>query len=136
MLTRRVANSTFPLELTGSALWPTADDSLPLLKGTLDLLILKTLSWGPMHGYSIATWLEARSRGTLGIDDSALYQALQRMEGRGWLGAEWGTSENNRRARYYKLTAAGRQRLRTESETWLRYTKSVSAILAVAQRGT
>ena len=88
-----------------------ADDSLPLLKGTLDLLILKTLSWGPMHGYSIATWLEARSRGTLGIDDSALYQALQRMEGRGWLGAEWGTSENNRRARYYKLTAAGRQRL-------------------------
>ncbi len=114
----------------------TADDTLPLLKGTLDLLILKTLSWGPMHGYAIATWLEERSRGTLGIDDSALYQALQRMEGRGWLGAEWGTSENNRRARYYKLTAAGRQRLRTEAETWQRYTKSVSAILAVAQRGS
>ncbi len=112
------------------------DDSLPLLKGTLDLLILKTLSWGPMHGYAVATWLEARSHGTLGIDDSALYQALQRMEGRGWLAAEWGTSENNRRARYYRLTAAGRQRLRTESETWLRYTKSVTAILAVAQRGT
>jgi transcriptional regulator len=112
------------------------DDSLPLLKGTLDLLILKTLSWGPMHGYAIATWLEARSNGTLGIDDSALYQALQRMEGRGWLAAEWGTSDNNRRARYYRLTAAGRQRLRTESDTWLRYTKSVTAILAVAQRGT
>jgi PadR family transcriptional regulator len=112
------------------------DDTLPLLKGTLDLLILKTLSWGPMHGYAIATWLEERSRGTLGVDDSALYQALQRMEGRGWLAAEWGTSDNNRRARYYKLTAAGRQRLRTESETWLRYTKSVTAILAVAERGS
>ena len=72
-----------------------------------------------MHGYAIATWLEERSDGTLGVDDSALYQALQRMEGRGWLSAEWGMSENNRRARYYKLTAAGRQRLRAESETWL-----------------
>jgi PadR family transcriptional regulator len=112
----------------------TLDDTLPLLKGTLDLLILKTLSWGPMHGYGIATWLEARSGGTLGVDDSALYQALQRMEGRGWLTAEWGTSENNRRARYYKLTTVGRQRLRTESSTWLRYTQSVTAILAVADR--
>ena len=109
-------------------------DALPLLKGTLDLLILKTLSWGPMHGYGIATWLEDRSDGTLGIDDSALYQALQRMEGRGWLSAEWGTSENNRRARYYKLTTAGRQRLRTESDTWLRYTRSVTSILALASR--
>ena len=112
----------------------TTDDSLPLLKGTLDLLILKTLSWGPMHGYAIATWLEERSDGTLGVDDSALYQALQRMEGRGWLAAEWGTTENNRRARYYKLTAAGRQRLRVEAETWLRYTRSVSSILALAAR--
>ena len=113
---------------------PTADDSLPLLKGTLDLLILKTLSWGAMHGYAIATWLEERSSGTLGVDDSALYQALQRMEGRGLLSAEWGTTENNRRARYYKLTAAGRQRLRTESETWLRYTTSVTSILSLATR--
>ena len=112
------------------------DDSLPLLKGTLDLLIMKTLSWGPMHGYGIVTWLESNSGGTLGVDDSALYQALQRMEGRGWLSAEWGTSDNNRRARYYKLTAAGRQRLRTESATWLRYTESVTAILSLVQRGT
>jgi PadR family transcriptional regulator, regulatory protein PadR len=112
----------------------TDDDALPLLKGTLDLLILKTLSWGAMHGYAIATWLEQRSNGTLGIDDSALYQALQRMEGRGWLTAEWGTSDNNRRARYYKLTAAGRQRLRTESATWLRYTQSVTGILSLASR--
>ena len=110
-------------------------DTLPLLKGTLDLLILKTLSWGPMHGYAIATWLEDRSGGTLGVDDSALYQALQRMEGRGWLSAEWGTTENNRRARYYKVTAAGRQRLRTESDTWLRYTASVTSILSLSSRG-
>jgi PadR family transcriptional regulator, regulatory protein PadR len=109
-------------------------DAVPLLKGTLDLLILKTLSWGPMHGYGIATWLEDRSGGTVGVDDSALYQALQRMEGRGWLSAEWATSENNRRARYYKLTTAGRQRLRTESDTWLRYTKSVTSILSLASR--
>jgi PadR family transcriptional regulator, regulatory protein PadR len=112
----------------------TTDDNLPLLKGSLDLLILKTLSWGPMHGYGIATWLELRSGGTLGIDDSALYQALQRMEGRGWLSAEWGTTENNRRARYYKMTAAGRQRLRTEAAIWLRYTKSVTTILSLAAR--
>ena len=109
-------------------------DTLPLLKGTLDLLILKTLSWGPMHGYAIATWLEDRSGGALGVDDSALYQALQRMEGRGWLSAEWGTSENNRRARYYKLTTAGRQRLRTETATWLRYTQSVTSIISLATR--
>ncbi|HXE59716.1 MAG TPA: PadR family transcriptional regulator [Gemmatimonadaceae bacterium] len=110
------------------------DDGLPLLKGTLDLLVLKTLSWGPLHGYAIATWLEERSEGTLGIDDSALYQALQRMEGRGWLAAEWGTTDNNRRARYYKLTPAGRRRLRDESATWMRYTQSVSSILSLASR--
>ena len=110
------------------------DDALPLLKGTLDLLILKTLSWGPMHGYAVATWLEQRSGGTLGVDDSALYQALQRMEGRGWLAAEWGTTEHRRRARYYKLTAAGRQRLSTESAVWMRYTKSVTSILSLASR--
>lgn len=109
-------------------------DAPPLLKGTLDLLILKTLSWGPLHGYGIAAWLDERSHGTLGVDDSALYQALQRMEGRGWLAAEWGTTEHNRRARYYKLTAAGRQRLRSESATWLRYTKSVTAILSITAR--
>src|SRR5258708_6675889 len=111
-----------------------SDASVPLLKGTLDLLVLKALSWGPLHGYAIATWLEERSDGTLGVDDSALYQALQRMEARGWLSAEWGVSDTYRRARYYKLTAAGRQRLRTESETWLRYTRSVTGILALAAR--
>lgn len=109
---------------------------LPLLKGTLDLLILKTLSWGPMHGYAIATWLEQRSRGSLGVDDSALYQALQRMEARGLIEAEWGVTDTNRRARFYRLTATGRARFRADADVWTRYARSVAAILAIASRGT
>ena len=105
-----------------------ADDTLPLFKGTLDLLILKTLSWGPRHGYAIATWLEQRSDGSLLLDDSALYQALQRMEGRGLLSAEWGITENNRRARYYTLTAAGRKQLAAEQ---LRFDRMVGAVQRV-----
>jgi transcriptional regulator len=111
------------------------EDSVPLLKGTLDLLVLKSLSWGPRHGYAVSSWLEQHAGGTFGVDDSALYQALQRMEGRGWLEAEWDTTENNRRARYYRLTTAGRARLRTETATWLRYTRSVTGILALTSRG-
>jgi len=110
-------------------------DELPLLKGTLDLLILKTLSWGPMHGYGIATWLEHRSGGSLGVDDSALYQALQRMEHRGLVEAEWGVTDNNRRARYYCLTPEGTRHLKKQGEIWTRYTRSVSAILSIARRG-
>jgi PadR family transcriptional regulator PadR len=110
------------------------DEGLPLLKGTLDLLILKTLSWGAMHGYGIASFLEQRSDGALGVDDSALYQALQRLETRGAVGAEWGVSENNRRARYYRLTAAGRRQLRAEADVWTRYAQSVSGILALTRR--
>lgn len=109
---------------------------LPLLKGTLDLLIQKTLTWGPMHGYAIATWLEQRSHGDLGVDDSALYQALQRMETRGLIEAEWGVTDTNRRARFYRLTPAGRARYRADADTWARYTKSVSSILAIASRGS
>ncbi|MGH7483215.1 MAG: PadR family transcriptional regulator [Longimicrobiales bacterium] len=108
------------------------DDALPLLKGTLDLLVLKTLSWGPTHGYGIASWLEQRSGGTLGIEDSALYQSLHRLEGRRLVEAEWGVTENNRRARFYRLTLAGRESLRAESRTWLRYTEFVSGVLALS----
>jgi PadR family transcriptional regulator, regulatory protein PadR len=106
-------------------------DNLPLLKGTLDLLVLKTLSMDAMHGYGIASWLESQSGGALAVDDSALYQALHRLEGRRLVKAEWGVTENNRRARYYTLTARGRTQLRQESTTWLRYTESVTAILAL-----
>ncbi|MEQ9400277.1 MAG: PadR family transcriptional regulator [Longimicrobiales bacterium] len=106
-------------------------ESLPLLKGTLDLLILKALSVEPAHGYGLVNWLEARSGGALEVEDSALYQALHRMEARGWIDAEWGVTENNRRARYYTLTSAGRAHLAEESETWARYAASVADILAV-----
>jgi len=109
-------------------------DAVPLLKGTLDLLVLKTLSWGPMHGFGISSWLETQSDGTLGVDDSALYQALHRLEGRGYVEAEWGVTENNRRARWYRLTPAGRRHLQAETDTWMRYTRSVTAILALAGR--
>lgn len=112
----------------------TADPVLPLLKGTLDFLILKALSFGPMHGYGVSTWLGQQSRQEIALDDSALYQSLQRMEGRGWVTAEWGTTEHNRRARYYTITRTGRAHLRAETETWLRYTRSVSAILALTSR--
>ena len=110
-------------------------DTLPLLKGTLDLLILKALSWGPEHGYGIATWLESRTDGELGVEESALYQALHRLEGRDLLEGEWGLSENNRRARYYRLTRQGEAHLRAETRTWLRYTESVTSILALSAPG-
>ena len=103
-------------------------------KGTLDVLVLKALSWGPMHGFEITRWLEQRSGGRLGIDDSALYQALYRMEERGLISAEWGVTQNNRRARYYRVTAAGRQHLRSESARWLRYAATLSDILTAAAR--
>jgi transcriptional regulator len=105
-------------------------DSLPLLKGTLDLLILKALSLEPTHGYGVATWLEARSKGSLAVDDSALYQALRRLEGRGLVEAEWGISDNNRRARFYKLTRKGERELAEQSRVWSRYARSVADIIA------
>ena len=105
------------------------EDSLPLFKGTLDLLVLKALSWGPMHGYGIVTWLEGRSDGALGVDDSALYQALHRLEGRGHLEAEWGVTENNRRARYYRLTETGRGELAPEEASWRRHVEGVALVL-------
>jgi len=105
--------------------------SLPLLKGTLDLLILKALSCEPTHGYGLAIWLERHSAGALIAEDSALYQALHRLEGRGLVAAEWGVTENNRRARYYQLTEAGRLRLTEQADEWSRYAASVTALLAI-----
>ena len=111
-----------------------AAESLPLVKGTLDVLVLKGLSWGPMHGFEITSWLEAHSGGRLDVDDSALYQALHRMEERGLVDAEWRVTENNRRARYYRVTAAGRAHLRAESARWVRYAETVTSILTARQR--
>ena len=104
-----------------------------LLKGTLDFLVLKALSWGPMHGFEITRWLEDRSGGHLDIDDGALFQALQRMEERGLITAEWGVTENNRRARYYKLTPAGRTHLKNETKNWVQYAGTVTNILTTAK---
>ncbi|HEU4564984.1 MAG TPA: PadR family transcriptional regulator [Gemmatimonadaceae bacterium] len=105
---------------------------LELVKGTLDILILKTLSWRPMHGYAIATWIRERTGDALRIEEGALYPALHRMEKRGWIESEWGLSENNRRAKYYQLTPRGRQQLRADSATWMRYTEAVARILHTA----
>ncbi len=91
---------------------------MALLKGTLDVLVLKALSWGPMHGFEITTWLEDRSGGRLGVDDRALYQSLQRLEERRLVRAEWGVTENNRRARYYRITEAGKKRLAEEKRSF------------------
>jgi PadR family transcriptional regulator, regulatory protein PadR len=112
----------------------TTTDQLPLVRGTLDILVLKALSWGPMHGFEITCWLEARSSRRLGVEDSALYQALNRMEERGLIEAEWGVTENNRRARYYKMTAAGRAHLRAETTRWVEYAEAVTGILTATAR--
>jgi transcriptional regulator len=109
-------------------------DPLAPIKGTLDVLVLKTLSWGPMHGVEIVTWLEDRSGGSLAVEDSAIYHALHRMQERGLVRAEWGTSDNNRRARYYELTAAGRDWLREQSAQFLRYAETVAAVLRTRSR--
>jgi transcriptional regulator len=106
-----------------------ARDANDLLHGTLDVLVLKTLSWGSMHGYSIAQWIEQRTRGDLAIVDVALYKSLHRLEQSGAVEAEWGLSENNRRAKFYSLTPRGRQLLRTETATWRRYANAVVRVL-------
>ena len=108
-------------------------DRLPVVKGTLDVLVLRALGWQPMHGFEVAAWLEERSDGELGLDDSGLYQALYRLEGKQLIAAEWGVTENNRRARYYRLTPAGRAHLRRETATWLRYAAAVTRILTDLQ---
>ena len=100
------------------------------LKGTLDVLVLKALSWRPLHGFEITSWLEERSGGPLNVDDAALFQALHRMEERGLIAAEWGVTENNRRARYYRLTPRGRSHLRAESTALTQYARALTTILA------
>lgn len=112
-----------------------AHDSLSLLQGTLDVLILKTLTQGSLHGYAITRSIHERTEGVLEVDDAALYQALHRMERKGWIEAEWGLSENNRRAKYYRLTGAGRQQLRTQIATWRRYADAVFKVLEPAPEG-
>ena len=105
---------------------------LTLVQGTLDLLVLRTLAAGPMHGYGIAKQVHEQTGGALAIEDAALYQALHRLDRQGLVDAEWRASANNRRARYYALTPAGRKRLREETANWRRYSRAVDAVLAGA----
>ena len=107
-------------------------DELELLQGTLDVLVLKTLSWGPRHGYAVARWIAETSGAELQIEEGALYTALHRLEKRGWVEAEWGLSENNRKAKFYQLTARGRGQLRAQTARWTRYSVAVTRILETA----
>ena len=107
-------------------------DRLDLLQGTLDLLVLKTLTWGPMHGYGISSMINQRSDGDITVVDAALYKALHRLERAGCVEASWGLSENNRRARFYKLTPTGRRKLHEQESVWRRYAEAVFKVLEPA----
>lgn len=103
--------------------------STDLLQGTLDAMLLKAVSWGPMHGYGLARWIEDLTGDSLRIEEGSLYPALHRLEERGLIQAEWGLSENNRKARFYRLTAKGRQQLRAEVSNWQRIARAVGKVL-------
>ncbi len=106
--------------------------TLALLQGTVDLLILRALQTGPAHGYAVSRWVRERTDGVLSMEDAALYQALHRLEAREWIAAEWGLSENNRRAKYYTLTPLGRRQLRSEVSAWRKYAEAVFKVIETA----
>lgn len=103
--------------------------ALDLLQGTLDMLVLKALSWGPTHGYGVARWIQDRTKDALAVEEGSLYPALHRMTRKGWLAAQWGVSENNRRARFYRLTAAGRHQLAEEAKVWRQFSRVVDLVM-------
>src|SRR6185503_5165728 len=107
-------------------------ESGDLLQGTLGILILKALLTGTTHGYGIARWVENTTDDVLRIEEGSLYPALRRLEDRGWVRSEWGVSENNRRARFYTITSAGRAHLRNKATVWLRYSQAVTRVLRAA----
>jgi PadR family transcriptional regulator, regulatory protein PadR len=102
---------------------------LDLIRGTLDLLVLKTLSWGPKHGLAVLRWIEGVTLDRLQVEEGALYPALHRMEQKGWLEAEWGYTDQNRRAKFYRLTPAGRAQLTDQTTRWSLYTEAVGLVL-------
>jgi transcriptional regulator len=111
-----------------------ADRDVDLIQGTLNVLILKTLSWGPMNGYAIAQSVREATAGDIELEEGALYPALHRMEHRDWIAAEWGVSENNRRAKFYRLTPLGRRTLRARMESWERLVNAVGKVLYAPSR--
>lgn len=104
-------------------------EALGLVQGTVDVLILKTLSWSPMHGYGISQWIRQRTDGALAVEDAALYQALHRLERKGWVSSEWGTSDTNRRARFYQITRDGRKQLQSDVAELRRYVDALFKVL-------
>jgi PadR family transcriptional regulator, regulatory protein PadR len=105
------------------------DKQLDLLQGTLDMLILKAVSLGPFHGYGILLRIQQISKGRIEVQQGSLYPALYRLEDQGWIASEWGESENNRKAKYYRLTAAGKRRLQTETKNWNRMADVIAGVL-------
>ena len=105
-----------------------------LMRGALDLLILKSLSWEPLHGYGVAEWIESKTDSALLVEEGTLYPALHRLELKGLIEAEWGTSENNRRAKFYQLTAKGQKRLAAETPVWQRFSDAVTKALTLSSR--
>jgi PadR family transcriptional regulator PadR len=121
-----------PVDIRGGAVKTIQAD---LLQGTLDLLVLKTVQAGPRHGWDIAQQIQQSSQEVLRVGQGSLYPALHRLEHRGWIASVWGTSENNRRARFYKLTGAGRKQLATETKAWERFSGAVALILKTSSSG-
>ncbi|HEX6059010.1 MAG TPA: PadR family transcriptional regulator [Gemmatimonadaceae bacterium] len=111
-----------------------AKGRIDLLQGTLDLMILKTLSWGPMHGYAVARWLQQVTDDVLRVEEGTLYPALHRLEELEWVESEWGVSENNRRAKFYRLTGAGRAQLRASLSDWSRLVETVGKVIGATAR--
>lgn len=106
---------------------------IELRKGGLDVLLLKTISWGPAHGYAISRWIRETTGGTLRIEEGALYPALHRMEQKRWIESEWGISENNRRAKYYRITPEGQAQLRAEASSWKQFAEAMAKVLNASQ---
>jgi len=104
-------------------------EDLDVVRGTLDMLVLEALAWGPRHGYAVTAWIRATTREELTVEDAALYASLHRLAARRWVDAEWGESENGRKAKYYSLTAAGRSQLRAQAATWARYARAIERVL-------
>lgn len=107
--------------------------NVQVLKGTLDLMILRSLRWGPTHGYGVVTWIKRTTDGVLEVEDGALYPALHRLQNRGLIDAEWGTSENNRRAKYYRLTQRGRKQLDNEIRTWTAFSEAIWKVINASE---
>ncbi len=113
-----------------------ADSELNVFRSSLDLVILKALSWGPRHGYAVAEWIEYATGETVLVEEGTLYPALHRLERKGWVESEWGISERSRRAKFYRLTAAGRAQFRAEAPAWHRYAEAIAAALRATSPDT